>query len=429
MTVYTSTKVMILEEYYIDKILEIGEKRGFEVDIYISKSESLNCELDGDSLDSFQEDRDFGVGVRVLKEGRVGFAYSTGEGVDVIYRAMENLVPDRYTSIPEPKKGIPEPKGVFYREVLDIGEEDLLEDLNTMIDILKEGGITVTGGSVERSYVYTRVVNSKGLDVEEEFTYYSASISGIKDGETAYDYLSRTYRFNVEKLGEYVRDILSLPKGVKVPYRGKILLTPRVLNSLLTYTLLPSFSAENVQRNRSVLKGKVGEEVMGEYITVVDDGTLDGGLYSSKVDGEGVPRRRTVLVEKGVLKGYLYDIKRANREGRESTGHGVRDYDTLPTVSPSNILITPVDKLESYNEYLQVNEIIGCHTSNPITGDFSVEISNSYIFKDGDRVPVKKGMLSGNVFDILKDAIPMDDLSQRGRLISPSLMIEGRIVV
>jgi len=421
--------VIILEDYYIDKILEIGEKKGFEVDIFISRSENLNCELDGDSLDSFQEDRSFGIGVRVLKEGKVGFAYSTEEEVDIIYRAMENLVPDRYTSIPEPKKDVPNPKGVFHREVLNIGEEDLLEDLNTMKGILQEGGITVTGGSVERSYLYNRVVNSKGLDVEEEFTYYSASISGIKDGETAYDYLSRTYRFNVEELGRYVRDILSLPKGVKVPYEGRILLTPRVLNSLLAYTLLPSFSAENVQRNRSVLKGKIGEKVMGECITIVDDGTLDGGLYSSKVDGEGVPRRRTVLVEGGILKGYLYDIKRANREGRESTGHGVRDYNTLPTISPSNVVISPVDKLDNYNEYLQINGLIGCHTSNPITGDFSVEIFNSYIVKDGERVPVKKGMLSGNIFEILKSAIPMDDVSQRGRLISPSLMIEGRIIV
>ena len=421
--------MIILEDYYIDKILEIGEKKGFEVDIFISRSENLNCELDGDSLDSFQEDRSFGIGVRVLKEGKVGFAYSTEEEVDIIYRAMENLVPDRYTSIPEPKKDVPNPKGVFHREVLNIGEEDLLEDLNTMKGILQEGGITVTGGSVERSYLYNRVVNSKGLDVEEEFTYYSASISGIKDGETAYDYLSRTYRFNVEELGRYVRDILSLPKGVKVPYEGRILLTPRVLNSLLAYTLLPSFSAENVQRNRSILKGKIGEKVMGECITIVDDGTLDGGLYSSKVDGEGVPRRRTVLVEDGILKGYLYDIKRANREGRESTGHGVRDYNTLPTISPSNVVISPVDKLDNYNEYLQINGLIGCHTSNPITGDFSVEIFNSYIVKDGERVPVKKGMLSGNIFEILKSAMPMDDVSQRGRLISPSLMIEGRIIV
>lgn len=418
-----------MEDYYLDRIMEVGEKRGFQVDIFVSRSEDLSCELDGDSLDSFQEDRSFGIGVRVLKEGKVGFAYSTEEEVDVIYRAMENLVPDRYTSIPEPSKDMPDPKGIFHRKVLDVGEEDLLEDLNTMRDILKEGGITVTGGAVERSYLYNRVLNSKGLDVEEEFTYYSASISGIKEGETAYDYLTRTYRFKVEELGEYVKDLLSLPRGVKTPYSGKILLTPRVLNSLLAYTLLPSFSAENIQRNRSILRGKVGEQVMGEHITIVDDGTLDGGLYSSKVDGEGVPRRRTVLVERGILKGYLYDIKRANIEGKESTGNGVRDYNTLPTISPSNVIIDPVDKLENYSEYLQINGLIGCHTSNPITGDFSVEISNSYIVRDGERIPVRKGMFSGNIFQILKDAIPMDDVSQRGRLISPSLMIEGRIVV
>lgn len=421
--------MIVLEEYYIDRILEIGERSGFDVDIFISASEDLNCELDGDSLDSFQEDRSFGVGVRVLKEGKVGFAYSTEEGEEVIYRAMGNLVPDRYTSIPEPRRDLPNPKGIFHREVLNIGEEDLLEDLNTMVDILRDGGITVTGGSVERSYLYNRVVNSKGLDVEEEFTYYSASISGIKDGETAYDYLTRTYRFKVEELGNYVRDLLSLNRGIKIPYRGKILLTPRVLNSLLSYTLLPSFSAENVQRNRSVLKDKIGEKIMGEHITIVDDATLDGGLYSSKVDGEGVPRRRTVLVENGILKGYLYDIKRANKEGRESTGHGVRDYNTLPSISPSNVIINPVDKLENYSEYLQINGLIGCHTSNPVTGDFSVEISNSYIVKGRERIAVKKGMFSGNIFQILKDAIPMDDVAQRGRLISPSLMIKGRIIV
>jgi len=419
----------ILEDYYIDKILNIGEKKDFEVDIFISYSENLTCELDGDSLDSIQQSNNFGIGVRVIKDNKVGFAYSTKPGEEIIYKAMENLVLDEYTTIPEPTKDLPNPKGIFHKDLLNIEEEEIIEDLNAMKNILIEEEITVTGGSIDKVYSQNRIVNSKGLDIEEKFTYYSASISGIKNGETAYDYLTRTHVFDVKQLSNNVVELLSLPKSTKIQYEGNILLTPRVLGSLLTYTLLPSFNSENIQRNRSLLKGKLGEEVFGEHITIVDDGTLNKGLYSSKVDGEGTPREKITLVEKGILKNYLYDIKRANIENKKSTGHGVRDYNTLPTISPSNIIIEPNDKLDNYNEYLCVNGLIGCHTSNPITGNFSVEIFNSYIVKDGEKIPIKKGMLSGNMFEVLKGALPMDDVDQRGRYLSPSIMMEGKIIL
>ena len=416
-------------EHLIDKILKIGEKNGFEVDIFLSKSDSTSADLDGDSLDSVEENKDFGIGVRVLKDKKVGFAFSSEENEKVIYKAMENLVPDEYADFPELAKKYPNPKGMFYKDIINMDETELIDDLIAMKDILAESDIIITGGGVSKSYEYNRIVNSKGLDVEEEFTYYSASISGIKDSETAYDYLTRTYKFNVEEIANTVKELLTLPKSIKTEYEGNIVLTTRALSSLLGYTLIPSFNAENVQRNRSVLAGKIGEEVFGENINIVDDGALDNGLYSAKVDGEGTPTKRTVLVKDGVLKNYLYDIKRANIEGKESTGNGMRGYSDLPSVSVSNFIIEPVEKIDNFDEYLYINGLIGCHTSNPITGDFSVEISNSYIVKNGEKIPVKKGMLSGNMFEILKDAIPLDNVEQRGKLISPPLLISGKIIV
>ncbi|UXM85069.1 TldD/PmbA family protein [Methanococcus aeolicus] len=418
-------------DYLIDKILKIGEKNNFEVDIYIEKTDGISADLDGDSLDCVDISKDFGIGVRVIKDKKVGFAFSSQENEKVIYKAMENLVFDSYTTLaqPEPKSKYPNPKGTYYKEILDLDENQLIEDLRAMKNILEENNITITGGGIGSSMAQTRIINSNGVDIEEKYTQYSASISGINENETAYDYLTKNNRFSVEELANNTVELLKLPKSTIQNYEGNIILNPRALNSLLGYTLKPSFNAESVQRNRSVLAGKLGEEIFGENINIIDDGTIDNALYSSKADDEGTPTKRTVLVENGVLKSYLYDIKRANIDNTESTGNGSRGSSSLPSVGSSNFIIEPVDKIENYNEFVIINTLIGCHTSNPITGDFSVEISNSYIVKDGEKIPLKKGMLSGNIFETFKTATPLDKVEQRGSLIAPPLLINGKIIV
>ncbi|EHP87769.1 TldD/PmbA family protein [Methanotorris formicicus] len=412
----------------IEKIMNIGEKEGFEVEIFISKGISSSIDLDGESVDSVELSKDFGIGVRVIKNSKIGFAYSKKEDTEVVYKAMKNLVEDKFVSFAEKEK-FKEPKGIFYKDVLELSEEEMLGDLILMRDIAKDEGVIVTGGGVSKSYEYNRIVNSNGVDVEEEFTYYSAYLSVIYENETGYEGLTKTKIFDVENIAKKSVELAKKSaNGKTITYEGEIMLSPRALSSLLAYTLIPSFSAENVQRNRSVLKDKLGEEVFGENITIIDDGTLDNANHSSKVDGEGCPTKRTVLVENGVLKSYLYDIKRANIEDRDCTGNGMRGYSSLPYISPSNFIIESVDKLENFDNYVYVNGVIGSHTSNPITGDFVVEVQNAFMVKNGEEIPIKKGLLSGNIFECLKEAIPLDDVEQRGRLISPSLVIKGHIV-
>ncbi len=423
--------VLIMEtdlQYLIDKIMEISEKKGFETEVFVSKGKHFSSELDGETLDSIEESDDFGIGVRVIKDKKVGFAYSSKNDIDVVNKAMENLIYDSDTSFSNPEK-YTHPKGMFYDNVKKLTEKELIDALFEMKDILKENKITTVSGGVSNSYGYSRIINSNGVDVEEENTYYSASIAGINNGETAYDYLTKNNIFNVKELAENVVEFLKNPNAVKTEFEGNIILDQRALNSLLSYTLIPAFNAENVQRNRSVLKDKLECEVFGENITIEDDGTRDYSLYSAVVDGEGTKTQKTTLIENGVLKNYLYGIKRANIEGKKSTGNASRGYSSLPSVGPTNIVIEPVEKLENIDEYLYINTLIGTHTANPITGDFSVEISNSYIMKKGEKTPVKKGLLSGNIFEILKTAVPLDKVEQRGKLISPPLLFNGKILV
>ncbi len=413
----------------IDKIISIGERNGFEVEVFLSKSEDVEIELDGDNFDNVSYDSFFGIGVRVIKNGKVGFAYSNKLDNNLIYEAMNNLVPDEHVQFSQVAK-YPSVEGLFSSDLLDLSEDIIMEDLIGMMDILKESNITITGGGISKSYEYVRIINTNGVDIEEEFTTYSGSIGGIKNGETAYEYGVKRDYFDITEIGNKVVELISLSENSKkIDFKGNIVLSPETLKSLLGYTLIPSFNAENVQRNRSVLCNKLGEMVFNNCITIHDDGIIDEGIGSSISDGEGTPSQKTTLVKNGILKNYLYDIKRGNIDGKKSTGNGGRSYNSLPSITTSNIIIEPYEKLDNVDKYLYVNRIIGSHTSNPISGDFSVEISNGYIVKNGDVIPIKRGMLSGNIFSIFKEAIPLDNVEVRGSFISPPVMFNGKIIV
>jgi PmbA protein len=196
---------------------------------------------------------------------------------------------------------------------------------------------------------------------------------------------------------------------------------------------MSGFSADNVQRGRSRLADKIGERIVTEDLSIFDDGTVDGGLNSAVCDDEGTASRRTSLVEDGVLKGYLYDIYTANKDGVKSTSNGFRgSFAGTPSVSGSNIIFDFKSHVmeDEINDAFLVTDVLGAHTANPITGDFSVEASNSFLLNDGDRKAIKKAMISGNIYDLLADAIAVgDEVKQRGSFIVPKLLLHDVRVV
>ncbi|WP_456420170.1 TldD/PmbA family protein [Methanocaldococcus infernus] len=407
----------------IEKLLKIGEREGFDVEIFIEEGVSLDVELDGKSLDSFEHHEGFGVGVRVKKNNKVGFSYSKELSEKVVYDAMKNLVNDKIDfAYPSKYKN---PK-VFSKKVLELEDKELADLLIYLRDNII--GNPLSGG-VGKSVGKVRIVNSYGLDVEETYTLFSAGISTIYKDETAYEGKTRVDIFNLDEIVEKVNELAKRGvNGKKLRYKGNIILSPRALSSLLTPLKL-AINAENVQRGRSVLKDKIGEQVFSEHLTIIDNGVIDYGLGSSKFDGEGIAKGETTIVEDGVLKNYIYDIKRALKEGRGSTGNASRSYSSLPYISTNNLIIRETNnKIESFDNYVYIECVIGSHTANMITGDFSVEIQNSYLYKDGEIIPIKKGLFSGNIFKLLKEALPLKGREQRGKLISPPILVEGEII-
>jgi PmbA protein len=207
-----------------------------------------------------------------------------------------------------------------------------------------------------------------------------------------------------------------------------VLLGPYAFSELVESTLLYSVTAESVQKGRSGLADKLGKQIASQKLTMVDDGLMDKGLGTSSFDDEGTPCGQTAIISDGVLESFLYDCYTAGKDKRESTGNAIRgSYTMSPKVGPHNVrLVYPrSDVFAETKDGVYVNSLIGAHTANPITGDFSVECRNSFIVKDGQKTsPIKSMMLSGNIFEFLNklDGMGRDD-RMVGVVISPTVKV------
>jgi len=215
-----------------------------------------------------------------------------------------------------------------------------------------------------------------------------------------------------------------------------VVFSPRAVQSLLEFTLIPQLSAENVQREQSPYYDKKGMEIASEIITIVDDGTMPQGINSRKMDGEGIPSEATSLVEKGILKNFLYDSYTANKDAVVSTGNALRNFDNLPAPGATNFIINGSSKaskeemLAEIREGLFITDVIGAHTASRTSGDFSVVAQNTLGIKAGELFPVKQVMITGNMQEVLKHVeIIGTDTRQIYNAVSPSIMVSKLKVV
>ena len=216
-----------------------------------------------------------------------------------------------------------------------------------------------------------------------------------------------------------------------------VILTQFALQDLFAHTLINAVRADSVQRDQSPLKGKIGEQIAADSLTIYDDGVFPGGLRTWTFDGEGVPHQRTAVIEKGVLKNFLYDNYSAQKDGKESTGNAGRaGYLSTPSIDTTNFHIMPSKKtadqmLSKVDDGLLVYYLQGAHSSNPVSGEFSVVATPAWKIKKGEIADCSKGvMLAGNVFDLLKNISDVgSNERQMGQLIAPWVQVENVRVI
>jgi len=214
----------------------------------------------------------------------------------------------------------------------------------------------------------------------------------------------------------------------KVP----VVFDPMVARGIIDH-VFDAVNGDAIYRHASYLAGKLGEQIAGENITIIDDGTMVGGFGSSPFDGEGVPTRRTVVVERGVLKSYLLNTYTARKLKLQTTGNAARGLTGNPGIGSGNFFLQPGDKspkeiLRDIPNGLYVTEFLGFGV-NLVTGDFSRGASGLWIENGELTFPVEEITVAGNLKDMLRNVSAIgNDLEFRSSIAAPTLRIDGMTI-
>ncbi len=398
---------------------------------------------------------DRGLGVRIVTNKAVGFSYSNiltdkktvEESVLKALKSAKASKPDKdWQGFPN-RKPFPTTKDTFDETVCELSPEDLVKIASTMLEACEKTDKRVfpVEGGVGASYLTRAVVNSNGVAGFDYGTVVECSLAAVaqEGGEVTpvcFEFnAERLYRIDPEWVGfEAARQAASALKAKRVETKNmKIVLAHYALQQLLYYTLMDAVKADYVQRNQSALQGKIGEKVASEILTIYDNGLLDGGLRTWKFDGEGVPQQKTSIIEKGVLRGYLYDNYAARKEGKESTGNAFRPgYLSTPRIEATNFHImpgksSPEELIGEIEEGLLVYSVQGAHSSNPVSGEFSVVATPAWKIEKGKIVHAVKGaMLAGNIFNLLKNISALANNQRKvWQLVAPWVLVENVKVI
>ena len=399
-------------------ILTQLKKQAEQVEVLNLQSEKTTVEYEANQLKTCTVAETKGTAVRVIRKGQLGFSASTDEAaVDKLSaNALESAAYGDQApfSFPDPKPG-PTVR-TFDKTVADLSIARLVKIGKEILDLVLPVDPNVRCNiSLERSIVSASIRNHTGLDVSYQTSPFSLGIEIDRiEGDDVlilYDQFGTTIwdrnyldfaLLLVEKLKK-ARTITSIKAG-KMP----VIFAPSGTLALAV-PLSEGVNGKEVYKGTSPIKDKVGEKLFDEKITVIDDGTIDGKFASSSYDDEGVPRRRNVLVEKGVLKGFIYDLKTAAQSGVESTGNASRGLFAPPAPSLTNFIIQPgetrlKDMIASVKEGIIVEDVLGIGQGNIISGAFSNPLALAFKIEKGEIVGrVKDLSIAGNIYDLLKN--------------------------
>jgi len=427
------------------QLLSLALREGAqEAEVFGHVGHSVDVDLRKNVVELVSESFHRGLGLRVVVSGGVGFSASSDMGqlaaiAKSAVKAARARGPDRaWRSLPAPQEVV-QPQEIFDPAIARAGPEECLEQAASLLQGCSEvkGAEPVSGGvGCVQGTEY--VLNSLGIEMQETSTFMHASLETIARGAdvaTGSEFSSsRILQTGLEEVGRAAAEMARSSLGGARAESGTfdVLLKPLAVAELLEATLLYAVFADSVQKGRSSLKGRLGSRIASESLQMVDDGLLCGGLGSSAFDGEGVPSQKNVLVEGGVLRSFLYDSYTAGKEGTRSTGNAVRSgYSDVPHVGIRNLTVSSpcAYDLQAETKGYLVSGLIGAHTANPISGDFSVEARNCFFISPGESPkPIRSLMLAGNVFDLIKEIEIGVDVRPIGGIVTPTVKVRMKVV-
>ena len=440
-----------------DILFARGAQMGFtEMELYYQSDNKFRAGVFKGEVDSYTISVEGGVAFRGVIGGKMGNAYT--EKIDESSVAFLLEGASASAGISDSDEVAPVCDGTGEYQVLDLYSQELadstpeakialLKSLEAEAYRLDARVATVTHCVLVAQEGERYIANTRGLSRSDKSnavgTYVGVMVREGDDTKTAYRFkLTRGLSGLAPEAmaAEAVHEAVSYLGAEPVESRTYPVLFRGSAAADLLGTFAPMFSALDVQKGRSLLKDKLGQQVAGANITIVDDPFLPEGAASRSFDSEGVAARKITMVEQGVLKSYLHNLKTAQKDGVPSTGHGYKpSYKGAVGIAPSNMYIQPglqsfAELVESLTEGIVITEVSGLHSgANVISGDFSLA-SNGYYVNDGKVVrPVNQITVAGNFLQMLTqiEAVGSDlafEYGAGGYIGSPTLKVAGLAV-
>lgn len=425
---------------------EVARRGGGEAELYEASSRVRRYEARDGRLDTIAFSDTRSLGLRLFREGRMGFSYGfIGDDADLA-RMVEAAAFCAEASDPDDAYGLPDAAGEPPALALydPSGESVSEEEKGEFARAIEAKAVgrgprmkRVRTASFSETVSEVSLVNSRGVSRARResgcVAYVEAVAEDGGEGQSGYGFaFARSLRgLDAGAVAEEGADKALRMLGAVRPESGeyRAVIENGAAADLLE-VLGPSFLAPQVAKGKSMLAGKVGARVASDAVAVFDDPLDPAGAGAETFDGEGMPARRRELIAGGMLRGYLADAFWGRKIGTGSTGACRRPGPKQPpAVGSSNLCVSPGTLafdalLEAAGEGILVTEFLGIHTADPVSGDFSVGASGLRIAGGRLAEPLHGFAVSGNVLDLLaKVEAAGSDFRWFGRTGAPSLLV------
>ena len=395
-----------------------------QAEVFLVSEKTTKIDVLNQKIESMDEIYEFGMAVRLIKEHKLGFSYTSDLEESVIEDIIDQAIANAASSSEDRSNILPSPSAVTGDlSIFDpmIGKTPVQKKIELALKI--EDSAYQTDPRINKtekisysdSEAEVWIVNSHGINVSYKTNCCGAhaDMIAVQNGEMESGFcISYKKRFKgllPEEVGkEAAAKAVELLGAKTIPSQKIPLILDPFIGTQILEALSSALSSESVQKGKSLFADKVGKIVGSDILSIIDNGKLPNGLATTPFDGEGIPTQETRLIEAGVLNAFLYNSYTANKGNTGSSGNAIRaSFKSLPAVGPTNLYINSGNQsadsiIGSVKKGLYVTRVMGIHTANPISGDFSLGAAGIMIENGEKTYPVRGITIAGNLIDLLK---------------------------
>ncbi|QDE96507.1 TldD/PmbA family protein [Myxococcus xanthus] len=410
------------------RIVQRAKRKGArQAEAFLEVGRQSSVRVHQGQIEDLTQSTSKGVGVRVVLKDRLGFAYTSDFEPSAVDHIVDQALKLAEFSAPSKLNGLPSGK-----DLGRFGDTGLLFDtkvaelpgdwkIKTALEVEKaaraeDSRIIAFNGVGAGDYVSeVYMASTEGATGAYSGTYvylYAAPVASDGNGlQTGYWMDYRRFLDDLdgpESIGrEATRRAVRMLGAKRVKTQQvPVLFDPQVAASFVS-DVARAADGNVVYQKASLLAPLLGKRLAGAHVTLVDDGLMPRGLATAPFDGEGVPTRRTPIIEQGVLKSFLYDAFTARKAKARTTGNASRSYNGLPSIGTSNLYLeagtkSPEELLREVDSGFYVTALLG-HGTDPVTGELSAGANGLWIEKGELTHPVQEVTVAGNLLQMLKD--------------------------